>query len=74
MAAVPEEGAPSDDPEPMSDADVAACSPSRPDVPADVMDAAAALVSASSGGVHVRPSTDIHMQPYVMADTGRMPK
>ncbi|CAL5223875.1 g6466 [Coccomyxa viridis] len=52
MAAVPEEGAPSDDPEPMSDADVAACSPSRPDVPADVMDAAAALVSASSGGVH----------------------
>lgn len=35
------------------DADGAPCSPSRPDVPSDVMDAAAALVSASSGGVHV---------------------
>ena len=52
-ASAAEAGTPSDDMEPMSDTDVAACSPSRPDVPSDVMDAAAALVSASSGGVHV---------------------
>ena len=64
-------GAPSDGSEPMADADVAACSPSRPDVPDDVMDAAAALVSAASGGVHVSPSTDIHARLYIMFNTER---
>ena len=51
LPTVHEASPPPEDGNPMSDA--AACSPSRPDVPSDVMDAAAALVSASSGGVHV---------------------
>ena len=51
LPTVPEASPPPEDGEPMPDA--AAVSPSRPDVPSDVMDAAAALVSASSGGVHV---------------------
>ena len=51
LPTVPEASQPPEDGTPMSDA--AACSPARPDVPSDVMDAAAALVSASSGGVHV---------------------
>ena len=51
LPTVPEASPPPEDGIPMSDA--AACSPSRLDVPSDVMDAAAALVSASSGGVHV---------------------
>ena len=51
--AAAEAGAAPGDGDAMSDADGAPCSPSRPDVPSDVMDAAAALVSASSGGAHV---------------------
>ena len=62
-------GMPSDDAEPMLDTDVAACSP-RPDVPSDVMDAAAALVSASSGGVHVSYSLNPHLQPSVVSLEG----
>ena len=64
LPTVPEASPPLEDSDPMSDAGAAACSPSRLDVPSDVMDAAAALVSASSGGVHVScaalPPNSVH--------------